>query len=1011
MKTKLMSCLFCVGVGLVPSMASSMNEEVQFWIVHQSNKRALSGIVTDATTNEPLIGVSILIKGTQVGTVTDVDGKFILDVSQNDVLEFSYIGYKSQTLAVEGKTILNVLMTPDNEMLDEVVVVGYGSMKKSDLTGAVVSANIKDFEKAPNTNILQSLQGTIPGLNVGQITSAGATPEVSIRGKNTLSGNKNVLIVLDGIIYNSSLASINPNDIESVDVLKDASATAVYGAQAANGVLLITTKRGKSGKTKVDFSTAYTTSSPTKNLRPMNRQEYLDFTREFWYDEAYLGPDYKTPNPNFDLASKLPDAVMLDTNSPDGIVPYDTNWWEEGTSNASMWENKLSLSGGTDAMSYLISYANTSQKGFMLNDEFKRNSIRINLDVKPFNWLKTGVQAFGSFVNKDGAEPDIWDLVTQNPLCRIYDDEGKIIPYPFNTLDTNPFMLSDVDDRERHNYFFANIYAEVQLPIKGLTYRFNFGNNYRIDEHYQASEYGASLNGEAYKQHTEYYDWTFDNIVNYNGEFGDHSIAATFLYGASERKQNYTEAKSQKFSRLSLGFNSLELGKDQFASSDAWSEALLYQMFRLNYKYKNKYLLTATVRRDGFSGFAENNKSAVFPSVALGWILSEEKWFKISWIDQLKVRGGWGISGNQTSRYKSLAKVKTEPGYVFGDGGATETVQQIEAMGNGDLKWEKTEGFNVGLDFSLFKNRLTGSLELYNTTTHDLLYDMVIPTITGFSNVSSNIGKIRNKGVELTITSRNFVLPDFEWTTTFNISANRNEIKSLLGRDDDGDGYEDDLVSSNLFIGESTSAIYDYQIDGIWQLNDDIPNGYHLGNYRVVDTDENGKIDVNDRVILGYKDPAYRFGIMNKFRWRDLTFSFFINSVQGGKNGYMQKNSETLNRGNANDLRWNRISELATDYWSPNNPNATYARSIAAPAIAGTNYQQRSFVRLQDVTLGYNLPKTWMRVVGIDNINIYMSGKNLLTFTKWKGWDPEAGSGYYGLPVMKSFTFGLNITL
>lgn len=381
MKTKLMSCLFCVGVGLVPSMASSMNEEVQTLIVHQSNKRALSGIVTDATTNEPLIGVSILIKGTQVGTVTDVDGKFILDVSQNDVLEFSYIGYKSQTLAVEGKTILNVLMTPDNEMLDEVVVVGYGSMKKSDLTGAVVSANIKDFEKAPNTNILQSLQGTIPGLNVGQITSAGATPEVSIRGKNTLSGNKNVLIVLDGIIYNSSLASINPNDIESVDVLKDASATAVYGAQAANGVLLITTKRGKSGKTKVDFSTAYTTSSPTKNLRPMNRQEYLDFTREFWYDEADLGPDYKTPNPNFDLASKLPDAVMLDTNSPDGIVPYDTNWWEEGTSNASMWENKLSLSGGTDAMSYLISYANTSQKGFMLNDEFKRNSIRINLDV------------------------------------------------------------------------------------------------------------------------------------------------------------------------------------------------------------------------------------------------------------------------------------------------------------------------------------------------------------------------------------------------------------------------------------------------------------------------------------------------------------------------------------------------------------------------------------------------------------------------------------------------------
>lgn len=977
----------------------------------QQSQRMLSGTVIDAVTGESLIGVSIVVKGTQGGTVTDLEGNFSLEVSEGSILEFSYIGYEPQTIIIKGQRVLNISLQINNEMLDEVVIVGYGSMKKSDLTGAVVSANIKDFEKAPNTNILQSLQGSIPGLNVGQVTTAGGTPSVSIRGTNTLSGSKDVLIVLDGIIYTSPLSSINPNDIESVDVLKDASATAVYGAQAANGVLLITTKRGKAGKTKVDFSTAYTTSSPTKNLHPMNRQEYLDFTRDFWYDEAYLGPDYKTPNPDFDLASKLPDAIMMDTEQPDGMVPYDYDWWNEGISNASMWENKLSLSGGTDAMSYLISYSNTSQKGYILNDEFKRNSIRVNLDVKPFSWLKTGVQAFGSFVNRDGEQPDIWDLVTQNPLCRPYDEKGEIIPYPFNTLDTNPFMLSDVDDRERHNYFFANIYAEVQLPIKGLTYRFNFGNNYRIDEHYQASEYAASLNGKAYKQHTEYNDWTFDNIVNYIGEFGDHNIAATFLYGASERKQNYTEARSEKFSRLSLGYNNLSLGREQYASSNAWSEALLYQMFRLNYKYKKRYLLTATVRRDGFSGFAENNKFATFPSIALGWIISEEKWFKISGVDQLKIRAGWGISGNQTSRYKSLATVDTYSGYVFGDGGGTETAQKVTAMGNKNLKWEKTAGFNAGLDFSLLKNRLTGSLELYLTTTRDLLYDRVIPTITGFGEVSSNIGKIRNKGVEFTITSRNSVTPDFEWNTTFNISANRNEIMSLLGRDEDGDGHEDDLVSSNLFIGESTSAIYDYRINGIWQLNDKIPNGYHPGNYRIVDTNNNGEITTDDRVILGYKDPAYRFGIMNKFRWKDLTFSFFINSVQGGKNGYMQKNSKSLNRGIDNDRRWNMISELAADCWSPNNPDATYARSTVAPTIVGANYQQRNFVRLQDITLGYNFPKSWMQTIGVDNINIYVSGKNLLTFTKWKGWDPEAGEDYFGRPVLKSFTVGLNVTL
>lgn len=980
-------------------------------ILQQQNAvRTLEGVVTDES-GVPIIGANIKVEGTTTGTITDLDGRFTLDVPENPVLQISYIGYISQNVKVNGKRDITIRLIEDTQTLDEVVVVGYGTMKKSDLTGAVISANLKDFEKAPNTNILQSLQGTVPGLNIGQTTASGTTPDISIRGTNTLSGNKSVLIVLDGIIYNSSLSSINPNDIESIDVLKDASATAVYGAQAANGVLLITTKRGKQGKTKVDFSTAYTVSSPTKNLRPMNRQEYLDFTREYWYDEAYLGPDYKTPNPDFDLASKLPDAIMMDTNQPDGIVPYDYNWWDEGTQTGHIWENKLSLSGGNEMISYLMSFANTDQQGYILNDKFKRNSIRVNLDVKPYKWLKMGVQAFGSFVNQDGAEPDLGTLIHQNPLCRAYDENGELIPYPFNTLDTNPFMGSNVDDKERHNYFFANVYAEVQLPIKGLTYRFNYGNNYRIDQHFQASEYAASLNGEAYKQHTEYYDWTFDNIVNYDGKFGDHSIAATFLYGASKRKQNYTEAKSQIFSRLSLGFNSLEQGRDQYVNSDAWTEALLYQMVRLNYKFKDRYLLTATVRRDGFSGFAENNKSAIFPSVALGWIMSEESWFKISWMNYLKLRGGWGISGNQTSRYKSLAQVISDAGYVFGDGGATEYLQKINTMGNRDLRWEKTKGYNIGFDFALFNNRINGSLELYQTTTHDLLYDVAIPTMTGFASVSSNIGKIRNRGVEFTVTSRNFMTRDFEWSTTFNISANKNKILSLLGRDNDGDGKEDDLIASNLFIGESTSAIYNYQIDGIWQLDDDIPEGFHPGNYRIVDTNGDGDITPDDRLILGQTDPAYRFGILNKFRYKDFTLSFFINSVQGGKNGYLQRNSDTLNRGDANTRRWNRISEMAADYWSPNNPDATYSRSAQAPKIGASLYQDRSFVRLQDVTLGYNLPKTWMNAIGVGNINLYISGKNLLTFTKWKGWDPEAGSDYWGRPVLRSFTFGLNVTL
>lgn len=976
----------------------------------QQNKRIIQGTVVDAQ-GIPIIGANIVEKGTTNGIITDIDGNFSLSVGNNTVLQISYIGYIAQEIAVGNQTNINVVMREDLQSLDEVVVVGYGTMKKSDLTGAVVSANLRDFEKSPNTNVIQSLQGTVPGLNIGQITSAGATPSISIRGTNTLSGNKEVLIILDGIIYNSSLTSINPNDIETIDILKDASATAVYGAQAANGVLLITTKKGKAGKAKVSFSSSYSISNPTKNLRPMNREEYLSFSKEFWYDQAYMGPDYTTPNPDFRLADYLPDAVMLDGGQSDGISALDYSWWDEGTRTGSILENRLSVSGGNDDVSYLVSFENVGQEGYILNDDFKRNSIRVNLDVKPYKWMKFGVQAFGSFINQDGAEPDVWQLITQNPLIEPYDADGNIKPYPFNTLDLNPFMGSDVDDKERHNYFFANVYAEIELPLKGLTYRMNFGNNYRIDEQFRASEYGASLTGEAYKKHTSYYDYTIDNILNYNNVFGEHTVGATFLYGASERKQNFTDATSQKFERLTLGYNGLELGKDQYTKSDAWEESLLYQMLRLNYKFRDRYLLTTTVRRDGFSGFAQNNKTAVFPSVALAWILSEESFFNVSWIDYLKLRGGWGISGNLTERYKSQAKLTTASGYVFGDGGSTEIRQQITSMANQDLKWEKTDGVNVGLDFNLFNNRLHGSMEAYQTTTRDLLYDMAIPTLTGFSVVSTNIGKIRNRGIELTLNSRNIITKDFEWNTTFNISSNSNEILSLLGKDADGDGREDDLIASNLFIGESISSLYGYKIDGLWQVNDQIPAGYHPGNYKIVDTDGDGELTTDDRVITGKQDPAYRFGLMNKFRYKNFTFSFFINSVQGGSSGYLGSNSNALVRGNANDKRRNVISEMGANFWSPNNPNATYSRSSNSGTLTPTAYQDRSFIRLQDVNLTYNFPQEWIRPIGIENLDLFVNGKNLITITDWKGWDPEANSNYFGRPVLRSFTFGLNITL
>lgn len=996
-----------------------------FSVTAWGQSKQVKGTVVSATDGEPIIGASIIEKGTTNGCVSDMDGAFSLQVKPNATLTISFLGYQAQSVSVKGQSNLRIVLQEDAQMLDQLVVIGYGTAKKSDLTGAVMSANLKDFDKAPNTNLMQTLQGTVPGLNIGQVSTAGGAPSIQIRGKNTISGSTDVLIVLDGIIYTGDISSINPADIERVDVLKDASATAVYGAQAANGVLLITSKRGQQGKAKITFSSSYSFQNPTKNLKTMNRAGMIQWMKDTQWNTAYTKESgYTQDNPDFNLAATAPDSYMRDENG--NLIDMDYNWWDEFTRTGHIFENKLSISGGNENTSYLLSVGNTDQKNMLLNDDFKRNSIRANIDLQPRKWWKAGIQAFGSFVNKDGAETYLPFLVCYSPFAYPYDEKGEIVPYPMGgAMRDNPYMGSVADDMERQNTFFANLYSEFTLPLKGLTYRFNFGNNYRTYEHNYANKYSNYPNGDAYKNSNTYYDYTFDNILNYHNLFGKHDIGATFVYGASRRKYTATNAEAKDFARLNLGFNSLEQGKEQYVNSDAWKSSLLYQMFRVNYKYADKYLLTATVRRDGFSGFAANNKFATFPSVALGWVLSEESWFKVSWIDNLKLRAGYGVSGNQTSRYSSLSRVNSSICYVFGNGATSGVLgQELASLGNSNLKWEKTAGFNAGVDFTLFHNRLMGTVEAYRTTTRDLLFNVAIPSTTGFTSILSNVGKIQNTGVELNLTSRNIVTKDFEWTSTFNISHNSNKIKSLTGKDSDGDGVEDDMTASSLFIGKSLSSIYDYKVDGIYQVGDDIPEGFFPGNYRVVDTNGDGKITADDRTVIGKTDPAARMGLLNKFTYKDLTLSFFLYAVVGGKNGYLGQNTNQV-RPDDNGKRYNHFTEEADLFWSPKNSGGIYDRAAQNGALGDKphRYEKRDFLRLQDVTLSYNLPRTWMDKIGIEGINVYMNCKNLLTLTGWHGWDPEpdmtcqdgngrdiiTGSGYANRPVMRSITFGLNV--
>jgi TonB-dependent starch-binding outer membrane protein SusC len=984
----------------------------------------VTGTITDPG-DQPIPGVNVTVVGTNQGTITTLDGTYTIDVPSEGKLEFKFMGYATQIVDVNKQTAINIVLQEGETELEQVVVIGYGTAKKSDLTGAVASANLKDFEKSPNTNLVQSLQGSVPGLNVGQVTSAGSTPTISIRGANTISGNKDILVVIDGVV-SGNLSSINPADIESVNILKDASSTSIYGAAASNGVMLITTKKGKSGKPRISLSSSYSFQKATHDYKTMNTAQYIDFLTNLMWTKSYTAASgYTEANPDYIVQNDFP-VTSFSANYSNGV---DVDWWDLSTQNPFINENRISISGGSDAISYLVSYGNTNQQNMLINDNFKRNSLRLNLDLKLKPWWTMGVQSSASFVNQDGSEPILWILYTMNPLANSHKADNTLNPFPMENANINPLTGNNVNDLERHNYFVGNFYTEFTLPVKGLTYRINYGNNYTQNKHDKSDPYANSLTGEAYKEFSSSYGYTFDNIVNYTRDFGLHSIGATLVYGISKYEYSYSKADATQFTNLVLGYDKLEVGTNKFVFSDANSSSSLYQVARLNYKFNNRYILTSTLRRDGSSSFATNNKTALFPSVSLAWVISEENFFEslLPVVNFLKIRGGYGMTGNRVDNYSSLAKVIPNPGYVFGDGGSAVIRQELNTLENKDLRWEKTGGLNIGLDFRMINDRIQGTLDLYKTKTTDLLYKVSIPTITGFSEIISNVGNLENRGIELTLTSHNIVTKDFEWTTTFNISANENKIVSLTGMDSNNDGKEDDLITSGLFIGESTSAVYGYKIDGIYQVGDTPPTGYYTGNYIIHDESGDGSISVADRTILGKTDPAYRFSIMNKFSYKDFSLSFFINSVQGGNDSYLGENTYNVypdNTGKGN----NHLTEFVKNLYSPaTNPSGIYSANQQGGNLVPIRYESRNFVRLQDLTFSYNLPKKLVSHASIESVNIYFSGKNLYTLTNWHGWDPEANSGtitpigrsssinksgsdFEGRPVMKSFTFGIDVT-
>ena len=1001
-------------VAPVPGPNRHLQEEMR-----AAAEQTVSGTVTDGETGEALPGVNVLAKGTSTGTVTDVEGNYRLTVADGiTTLVFSSIGYTTQEVAINGRSVINLGLLPDVQSLSEVVVVGYGTQEKSDLTGSVVRADIESFRESPNVGIAQSLQGTVPGLNIGQVDAAGENPSISVRGRSTINGNQNVLVVVDGIIYTGSLNDLNPNDIAAVDVLKDPSSMAIFGAQAANGVILVTTKAGsESSKPVFNYSGSYTTQGPTNALTPMNRQQFIQKSFDVNWEASYLEPAYTELRPDWSYADIVGDPELR-TGFDNG---YDYNWWDQATNPGYINAHNLSVQGSSGGVSYFLSGGYTKQKGFVINDEFERITVRINLENEIFDWLKIGAQTFGSFSDYSGSSPDLSSLYRMTPLVRPTDEDGEYILNPNGSNISNPFLDAAADDLDKRNSLFGNFYADLNIPfVPGLNYRLNFGNNYAWDRHYSSNRFENGASGGAFKNNETWYDWTLDHIITYKRTLAEkHRLDLTLVAGQRERNYDSTSAIGINYNNLRLSYNDLSLATIQNIESAAWDESFLYQMVRLNYEFDYKYLITATLRRDGFSGFARNEKTALFPSVGVGWIVSEEGFADQPWLNNLKLRASYGTNGNLVDRYASLAVLNTYAAYVFGDGGSTVFGQQVQNLANPNLAWETTTGFNFGVDFSVLSNRLTGSVDYYRTTTNDLIFDVAIPEITGFNQITSNVGEVANRGIEIALNSQVLRSERFSWNLNVNLSSNNNQIVSLVGLDADEDGQEDDLQASGLFIGESVNAIFDYESAGIIQLGEEAPDGFFVGTHRIVDQNDDGFIDPNDRVILGREEPAYSFGILNEFVYKDFTFRFFINSVQGGKDSYRGRNMLD-GFGSADNINRNNMW-VEYDYWTPANPGARYRRLDQEPAFDYTFYGDRSFVRLQDVTLAYRLNQSLVEAIGIQSLKLFVSGKNLFTWTNWDGWDPEknrepnqqqlrGGFGTRGRPVLRGFSVGLDMS-
>lgn len=1022
-KTKCLKTRLAMLVFLLLGVVSDMSAQAQ---------HTVNGVVTDIS-GEPIVGATVLLKGTQKGTATDLDGKFSLGpVKVNDELQISYIGYVPQTVKIEKTgSPINIIMRASALDLDDVVVIGYGTAKRKDFTGSVSSVKLESspLSLSSNTNSMESLKGSVTGLDVGYSNSAGSTPGLQIRGQNSLNGNNSPLLVVDGVIFLGSINDISPSDIESIDVLKDATSAAVYGSRSANGVICITTKKGKAGKPIISFSLRNGVSMWACKPHLVTADEWLDATmaRNTYSDASFMT------------------GQQLD-NYKNGV---STDWFDLATRTGYNQDYQVAVSGANDRVNYYLSADYTDVKGVVKGDDYDRVTLKGRLEATINDWIKIGGDASYTRSDYSGNSANLWACQTVSPYAQPYRPDGKLEKYPNGINESvNPLWgVNDgtVDNKDIYNVYRINAFAHITCPyIPGLSYRINWttnsiqGNqsNFTHENYYTYvgpfddenrysvdtfKTYLSSANG--IKKNSVTNSWVIDNILSYARSFGQHYIDLTAVATRDSKHYQYNEMSGSNFAangNTTLGINGLAFATTQKLNMDASRVRNIGYLGRATYNFNDTYFLTGSYRRDGSSVFGANTKWGNFGAVGVAWRISNEHFMrKISWIDNLKIKASWGRNGNQgINPYNTLSRVSAGSNggikVTFDNTGNVYYGINQSSIGNSNLGWETTEAWNFGFEAALLHDRLFADVDVYFSRTYDQLFTRSIPVMGGFSNILASMGEVRNRGVEITLRSLNIETKDFKWNSVLTFWLNRDKLTHLYGEDLDGDGKEDDDIGNSLFIGESIHSIYGYKQDGIvqeWDTEYMEKNGVNPGVPKYVDIDGDGVITVNDRHIIGNSAPNFKLNLGNTLNYKNFELYAMITGVFGGGGYYQRSNRAAYIIGGSGSFFG--VNSMYVPYWTPENKSNKYPAATYTGDDRFKGLQDRTYIRLSDLSLSYSFDMPWMHKASINKLQLFVSAKNLLTFSGWKGGDPEMGNtivdGTY--PVMKSISFGVNLSL